>query len=98
MDRLRSHWIVVVEAVDGLKTFTAAGIFFLLGAADYFDVVNVRPVLDYLIGPDKGAKIMTFLPLIFATLRFFTKDRPRWMQRWRHEDVPVDECNQPTEH
>ncbi len=95
MDRLRQLWNTCRDAVDGLKTLGVSAIFFALGVADYLDVVNVKPMLDYVIGPDRGAKVMVFLPIVFATLRFFTNGRPRWM---RHRDEPVDECNQTTEH
>lgn len=102
-DRLRFHFNRLADAVDGLKTLAVGAVFFALGLADYLDFVNVRPVLDYVLGPDKSAKIMTFLPLIFMTLRFMTKDKPRWMQRWRKdpdrpENMAVDENNQPEAH
>lgn len=76
--------------LDGLKTFLASGVFILLGVADYFDAVNVRPVLDQALGEDKSAKIMVFLPIVFATLRFVTKNPPRWMRRHRDADDEGD--------
>lgn len=96
MDRLGQVWNAVKEAVDGLKTLGVSAMFLALGLADYYDVVNVKPMLDYVLGEDKASKIMVFLPIIFATLRFMTKDRPRWMRR--RDDAPEDECNQKTEH
>lgn len=104
-DRLRFNWARLSDAVDGLKTMAVGGLIFLLGVADYMDFVNVRPALDYVLGPDRSGKIMTFLPLVFMSLRFLTKDRPRWMQKWRRSPdnpnnmaAPVDENNQPEAH
>jgi len=97
MDRLRQLWNDVTNAVDGLKTLGVSAIFLLLGVADYLDVVNVKPALDYILGDDKASKIMVFMPIVFATLRFVTTGRPRFM-RHKDGDDPVDECNQPTEH
>lgn len=95
MDRLGCIWDKVTSAADGFKTLGVSVIFFALGLADYLDVVNVKPMLDYLLGDDKASKVMIFMPIIFATLRFLTKDRVRFMRR---HDADPDECNQPTEH
>lgn len=64
----------------GLKTLITAALFIGLGLADYFDVVNVKPVLDSLFGENTAAKLMIFLPVVFGTLRFVTSGRVRWLK------------------
>lgn len=86
----------VWEAVDGLKTLGAALVFVGLGLADYFDVVNVRPVLDQLLGEDKAAKLMVIMPVVFGTLRFMTSGKVRWFRDRREQ--PFDELNQREPH
>lgn len=80
-------WNIVTRAVDGLKTLGIAAIFFLLGLADYFDIVNIKPVLDLVLGEDRSAKIMVVLPIVFATLRFVSTGAPRWTKQWREQKV-----------
>jgi hypothetical protein len=70
-----------VDAARGLKTLLAAALFFGLGLADYFDAVNVRPLMDQALGENKSAKVMLFLPIVFATLRFLTSGKVRWFNR-----------------
>ncbi len=98
MDRLGCAWRVIWQAVDGLKTLVIAGVFVVLGLADYFDAVPLKPVFDYLFGEDAAAKLMIYLPIVFASLRFATNGAPKWSKRWREEqkdrfvvDDPVDQ-------
>ena len=77
---MKLAWRRFYEAVDGLKTLGTAAIIFALGLADYLDVVNVRPVLEYLLGDNLAAKIMIALPIIFGTLRFVTSGKVRWFR------------------
>lgn len=94
MDRLGRVAKLFWETVDGLKTLGVAAVIFLLGLADYTDTVNLKPILDSLLGDEnKSAKILMYMPIVFGTLRFITRDKPRWMRR-RDED----ECNQSKEH
>lgn len=97
MDRLGRGGKIFWTAVDGLKTLSVAAVFFLLGLAEYTDTVNVKPMLDTLIGDqDKVAKIMMFMPIVFGSLRFMTRSKPKWL-RYR-DDATEDECNQSKEH
>lgn len=83
-------------AVDGLKTLGAALLFVGLGLADYFDVVNVKPILDQVLGEDKAAKLMLIMPIVFGTLRFMTSGRVRFFRKPDCE--PFDELNQKEPH
>jgi hypothetical protein len=96
MDRLGRVVGMFWEAVDGLKTLGVAVVFFLLGLAEYTDTVDIRPLLHMFIGDDERvSKIMMLMPLIFGTLRFMTKDKPKWLRR---REEAEDECNQSKEH
>lgn len=85
----------VWEAVDGLKTLGAAVLFAGLGLADYYDVVNVKPVLDQIMGENAAAKVTILLPVVFGTLRFMSSGKVRWMRRG---EQPFDELNQKEPH
>lgn len=97
-------WSSIKEAVDGLKTLGVAAVFFVLGLADYLDLVNAKAFLDLVLGEDKSAKIMVLLPVIFAVLRFVSTGAPRWTKQWKGDKIEekiekveagaVDECNQ----
>jgi hypothetical protein len=69
------------DAVRGLRTLITAAALIGLGLADYYDTVNVKPVLDQLFGADQSAKLMIFLPIIFGTLRFVTSGKVRWFKK-----------------
>lgn len=82
-------WKVFWEGVDGLKTLAVAAVFFLLGLAEYLDVVNLRPILSYYLGEDKAAFVAMFIPVVFALLRFVSSGPQKWSRRWREENGPT---------
>lgn len=74
-------WVTkVTDAVQGLKTLLAAALFIVLGLADYFDAVPIQPLLNLMFGENVAAKLMVVLPIVFATLRFVTSGKVRWMR------------------
>lgn len=88
-------WNAIKDAVDGLKTLGTAAIFILLGLADWYDVVDVKPALTALFGEDRGAKLMVLLPLVFASLRFVSNGAPRWTKQWREARGPIGQVDDP---
>ena len=72
-----SKWFRVLT---GGKTMTAVLVTIGLGLLDLYGVVDIRPLVEYVIPDEKlvGA-IMTILGLVFGVMRFKTKTELPWM-------------------
>lgn len=84
-------WTAFKDAVDGLKTLGVTAIFTLLGLADYFDVVDVRPFLTMVLGEDRAGKAMVLMAVVFGTLRFISTGGVRWTRKWREEKEEAEQ-------
>ncbi len=60
--------------VKGWRTILAAGLTALLGIADVFGAIDLRPLVAVLVHGDEAklGAVMTVLAIIFALLRFVT--------------------------
>ena len=62
----------IAEKVQGYKTLLTAALFALAGLVDYFEVIDLKPFFSMFFGEDVAAKIMIFIPVVFAVLRYVT--------------------------
>jgi hypothetical protein len=85
MELLGRAWRYTKDAVDGLKTLGVAAVFILLGLADWYDIVDIKPLLTMVLGDNVAAKIMVVLPVLFGTLRFVSSGAVKWTRAWRED-------------
>lgn len=84
-------WDRASEAVDGLKALGSAAVLFLLGIADYIDVVPIRPLLEKYLGVEATSTVFIYMAIFFSTLRFVSTRNPFRGGFRRHRNL--QECD-----
>lgn len=80
------------RAIGGAKTLVLCAGVFVVGLADFFDYIDLRPLLEHYLGADRAGTIMMFLSLVFGAVRYFWTTGPaRWSPADRRMRGDYDE-------
>jgi hypothetical protein len=71
---------------EGFKAFGLSAFLAALWLADYFDAVNIAPLLAPIVGADRAHDILLYAPIIIASLRFVAANNPRF----KRDSAPAD--------
>lgn len=77
-------WSRLSDALSGLKTLLAAGLFVALGLAQELQAIDLRPFLTMLFGEELAGKLMITLPIVFVVLRVVSTG-PVWFRKGKNE-------------
>lgn len=80
------HWLR--DKTEGFRALGISLALFGLDAANYFDVVDVKPALAPLFGEEKAQLIMLYAPILIGTLRFVANGNPRFRHCENAEGKP----------